>query len=94
MLTAPLEAGIAVHRGAPIPEFRIEPPIPAAPTCPDAAIDPAPNGSIARRWNEQMLGAIRRDTPRPTVHARNLFHASLAMWDALGGVDETTAVIS
>ena len=91
VLTAPLEAGIAVHRGAPIPEFRIEPPIPAAPTCPDAAIDPAPNGSIARRWNEQMLGAIRRDTPRPTVHARNLFHASLAMWDAWAAYDETAS---
>ena len=91
VLTAPLEAGIAVHRGAPIPEFRIEPPIPAAPTCPDAAIDPAPDGSIARRWNEQMLGAIRRDTPRPTVHARNLFHASLAMWDAWAAYDETAS---
>lgn len=38
--------------------------------------------SVARQWNEEILAAIRRDTPRPTVHARNLFHLSAAMWDA------------
>jgi len=38
--------------------------------------------SIARQWDEALLDAIRRDTPRPTVHARNLFHLSAAMWDA------------
>jgi hypothetical protein len=38
--------------------------------------------SIARQWNEELLAAIRRDTPRPTVHARNLFHLSATMWDA------------
>ncbi|MFN2426292.1 MAG: vanadium-dependent haloperoxidase [Candidatus Binatia bacterium] len=38
--------------------------------------------SAARLWNEQLLGAIRRDIPRPTVHARNLFHLSVAQWDA------------
>jgi hypothetical protein len=44
--------------------------------------------SIARQWNEQLLDAIRRDTPRPTVHARNLQHLSGLMWDvwrAYGG---------
>jgi hypothetical protein len=91
VLTAPLEAGVAVHRGAPVPEFRIEPPTPPAATCPDAAIDPAPDGSIARRWNEQILNAIRRDTPRPTVHARNLFHTSLAMWDAWAAYDDVAS---
>jgi hypothetical protein len=38
--------------------------------------------SVARLWNEQMLSAIRRDLARPTIHARNLFHVSMAMWDA------------
>ncbi|HEX6418612.1 MAG TPA: hypothetical protein VFZ77_08940, partial [Acidimicrobiales bacterium] len=38
--------------------------------------------SIARVWDEAMLDAIRRDVPAPTVHARNLFHVSAAMWDA------------
>lgn len=38
--------------------------------------------SIARIWNEALLEAIRNDYARPTVHARNLFHLSVAMYDA------------
>src|SRR3989442_9084998 len=38
--------------------------------------------SIARVWDEQILSAIRMDTPHPPVHARNLFHLSAAMYDA------------
>ena len=38
--------------------------------------------SIARQWNEKILEAIRADFARPTVHARNLFHTSTAMYDA------------
>ena len=38
--------------------------------------------SIARQWNEMVLEAIRADFARPTVHARNLFHTSAAMYDA------------
>ncbi|MFD2550202.1 FG-GAP-like repeat-containing protein [Bizionia sediminis] len=37
--------------------------------------------SIARLWNEVLLDAIRNDFARPTVHARNLFHSSVAMYD-------------
>ncbi len=37
--------------------------------------------SIARLWNEALLEAIRGDFARPTVHARNLFHTSVAMYD-------------
>ncbi|MCC7465797.1 MAG: hypothetical protein IT261_05985, partial [Saprospiraceae bacterium] len=36
--------------------------------------------SVARRWNEVMLEAIREDLARPPVQARNLFHVSMAMW--------------
>ncbi len=57
--------------------------------CPADLIDTAPDASIARRWNEQLLNAIRRDSPRPTVHARNLFHVSAAMWDAWAAYDST-----
>ena len=39
------------------------------------------NRSIAREWNEQVLHAIRNDYARPTVHARNLFHTSIAIYD-------------
>jgi hypothetical protein len=38
--------------------------------------------SVARVWNDALLHSIERDTPAPTVHARNLFHVSGAMWDA------------
>ncbi len=39
------------------------------------------NVSIARIWNEALLNAIRNDFARPTVHARNLFHFSIAAYD-------------
>ena len=45
--------------------------------------------SIARSWNEQTLNAIRLDIPHPPVHARNLFHLSVAMWDAWAAYDDT-----
>jgi hypothetical protein len=48
-----------------------------------------PGWSVARRWNEALLGAIRRALPAPTVHARNLFHTSAAMWDAWAAYDPT-----
>ncbi|MDW3195403.1 MAG: T9SS type A sorting domain-containing protein [Cytophagales bacterium] len=38
--------------------------------------------SIAREWNEILLQAIRDDFARPTVHARNLFHSSIIMYDS------------
>ena len=47
----------------------------------------ASGGSVARLWNEQLLDAIRADRPKPTVHARNLFHASGAMYDAWSAYD-------
>ncbi len=37
--------------------------------------------NITRQWNEILLESIRNDFARPTVHARNLFHTSIAMWD-------------
>jgi hypothetical protein len=37
--------------------------------------------SVARQWNEEVLNGIRNDFARPTVHARNLFHTSVAMYD-------------
>src|SRR5689334_24370067 len=43
--------------------------------------------SIARTWDEQNLSAIRIDTPNPPVHARNLFHLSVVMYDAWAAYD-------
>ncbi len=59
------------------------------PACPAAANHP--DWSVARRWDEALLDAIRRALPAPTVHARNLFHASAAMWDAWAAYDPTAA---
>src|SRR2546430_14898247 len=38
-----------------------------------------------------MLDAIRRSVPNPPVHARNLFHVSVAMWDAWAAYDATAS---
>lgn len=45
--------------------------------------------SVARMWNEAVLVGIRNDYARPTVHARNLFHLSVAMYDAWAVYDNT-----
>ncbi len=45
--------------------------------------------SIARQWNDLLLESIRGDFARPTVHARNLFHTSIAMYDVWAIFDET-----
>ncbi|MBK6930703.1 MAG: hypothetical protein IPH12_07435 [Saprospirales bacterium] len=43
--------------------------------------------SVARRWNEALLQAIREDFARPPVHARNLFQVSMALYDAWAAYD-------
>jgi hypothetical protein len=89
VLTSALDGGVLLSNVEDLPG------IPAAPTpetpsttCPATAIDLAPGQSVAQGWNEQLLNAIRRDTPRPGVHARNLFHSSVAMWDAWAVYDD------
>ncbi len=59
------------------------------PACPAPADHP--EWSVARRWDEALLDAIRRALPNPPVHARNLFHTSVAMWDAWAAYDPTAA---
>jgi len=41
----------------------------------------ATNTSVAKFWIAVALDEIRDDRPEPTIHARNLFHTSAAMWD-------------
>jgi hypothetical protein len=38
--------------------------------------------SISKLWTEHVLFAVRNDFARPTMHARNLFHSSIVMYDA------------
>jgi hypothetical protein len=98
VLTPALNAGMLIHYGERVPTVVIEdddartdagrPGDRVAPAeCPAQDLAAGKGGSIARRWDEQVLAAIRRDLPRPTVHARNLFHLSAAMWDAWAGYD-------
>ncbi|MGK0388662.1 MAG: hypothetical protein ACI94Y_001394 [Maribacter sp.] len=47
----------------------------------------AQDHSVAREWNEVLLGGIRNDFARPTVHARNLYHTSIGMYDAWAAFD-------
>jgi hypothetical protein len=54
---------------------------------PTVAAEDSTGHSVARQWNEALLQAIRKDFARPTVHARNLFHVSGAMWDAFASYD-------
>ncbi|MEN9785023.1 MAG: hypothetical protein RLZZ299_287 [Pseudomonadota bacterium] len=88
VLSGALVDGLVVREG-PLASVW-SPPEPPATTiaCPAEDVDPVPHGSIARRWNEQALEAIRRDIPRPGVHARNLYHLSVAMWDAWATYDD------
>ena len=62
------------------------PPLPPCPITVESAA-----GSVARRWDDALLDAIRRSLPNPPVHARNLFHLSVAMWDAWAAYDATAA---
>ncbi len=45
--------------------------------------------SVARAWNEELLAAIRLEVPDPPMHARNLFHMAVAMYDAWAAFDDT-----
>lgn len=64
--------------------------------CADSS-DPLPltkddrDPSVARLWNEALLASISRDVARPTVHARNLWHVSAAMYDAWAAYDDTAS---
>ncbi|MFO0747822.1 MAG: vanadium-dependent haloperoxidase [Myxococcota bacterium] len=89
VLTAALDGGALIHFGKTVPTYTYSADPPPADTCAEADIDPQPNASIARRWDEQILSAIRKDLPRPVVHARNLYHVSAAMWDAWAAYDPT-----
>src|SRR5574343_860493 len=44
--------------------------------------------SVAMRWSEVQLNCIRKDAARPTVQARNLYHASVVMYDAWAAYDD------
>ena len=81
VLTPELNNGVVT---GPKGRHRVEPNRVSPPdmSCPNDAIDRVPDGTIARRWVEQALDSIRQDFPHPPVHARNLHHLSVAIFDA------------
>ena len=60
-------------------------------SCPASATLQHREWSVARRWDEALLDAIRRALPAPTVHARNLYHTAAAMWDAWAAYDPSAS---
>lgn len=94
VLGASLDRGVLLHGrrpdAAPVaslaPPERVEVPV----TCPHPVSVPA-DVSIARFWNELTLASIRRAMPEPTVHARNLYHLSLAVHDAWAATQDDVA---
>jgi len=62
-----------------------------SPDCEEETTFPEANTghSMARQWNDLLLESIRGDFARPTVHARNLWHSSMLMWDAWAVMDPT-----
>ncbi|MEM9115362.1 MAG: vanadium-dependent haloperoxidase [Myxococcota bacterium] len=87
-----LDEGVVVFAGTdaeqiPAPEI----PQPPPPDCPAEQVQPEPDRSIARQWIEHLLNAVRRDIPEPTVHARNMYHLSAAMYDIWAAFDDEAA---
>ena len=62
-----------------------------SPDCEEETTFPVANTghSMARQWNDLLLESIRGDFARPTMHARNLWHSSMLMWDAWAVMDAT-----
>ncbi len=60
-------------------------------SCDGALTEDNRDVSVARLWNEVLLEGIRHDYARPTVHARNLWHSSAAMYDAWAAYDDSAS---
>jgi hypothetical protein len=44
--------------------------------------------SVARNWSEALISALRRDSGQVAVNARNVFHFSIAVYDAWAAYDD------
>lgn len=49
----------------------------------------AQQSTVAKLWTNEILFAITNDFARPPIHARNLFHLSIAMHDAWAAYDQS-----
>lgn len=53
----------------------------------------AQSPSVAMQWSEVQLACIRKDAARPTIQARNLYHASIVMYDAWAVYDDDATTV-
>ena len=81
---SPRPSASARPSGSPVASPSSSPPAPPIATCKRLG---HPEWTVARQWDEHILEAIRNSLPNPPVHARNLFHLSVAMWDAWAAYD-------
>ena len=63
-------------------------PDPESLRCPEDVLMRGREHRVARRWIEQNLAAIRLEIPEPPVHARNLYHLSLTLFEVWALFDE------
>jgi hypothetical protein len=89
VLSGILISGLSGCGGSGTNESSNPPPSPPPPPPPPLTAE-REGYSVARMWNEQVLHAIRNDFARPTIHARNLFHISSAMYDAWASYDSNS----
>lgn len=47
-----------------------------------------PDKSVARNWSEALIAALRGDAGQVAVNARNVFHFSIAVYDAWAAYDD------
>jgi hypothetical protein len=47
-----------------------------------------PDKSVARNWSDALIAALRRDAGQVAVNARNVFHFSIAVYDAWAAYDD------
>jgi hypothetical protein len=57
------------------------------------AVSATAQQSVARQWNNMMLECIRRHQARPVVVARNLYHASILMYDGWAVYDDDASTL-
>lgn len=53
----------------------------------------AQSPSVAMQWSEVQLNCIRKDAARPTIQARNLYHAAIVMYDAWAAFDDDATTV-
>jgi uncharacterized protein DUF6851 len=93
LLPTPSPTTVSTPRPTPSPSLSPLPSLPSGEVAPWVQPNCHPDNpmgwSVARYWDEKVLELVRLSSPAPGVHARNLFHVSVAMWDAWAAYDDS-----